>query len=320
MGLNTAYYDKEMECESRFRKDGPFWHLCTPGEVQEIIFIEEADFRYAITALGLALSALRENTGATMSCVVILAYAVMSNHIHLILAGPKEACLALFEEWKRLLKKYFARQGRILSWRNFEIAEPIQITDLRMLRTELAYCNRNGFVEGLCPTPFTYPWGSGQYYFSMPQAAGMPFNELPYNVKRSMLQSRAQTLPKEYKAIEGMLDPRSFCQFDKGMAYFSNGYFYFSDITRNMEAFSESAKRLKDRVFLTDSELYVALLQLCKRNFGVNSPKELDPNSKLETAKLLHTTYNATNGQICRLLHLQKAIVDQLFPQKTRKR
>ena len=36
-----TFTEKEVECESVFRKEGPFWHLYTDGTVMENVFISD---------------------------------------------------------------------------------------------------------------------------------------------------------------------------------------------------------------------------------------------------------------------------------------
>lgn len=40
------------------------------------------------------------------------------------------------------------------------------INDLKALREAIVYVNRNGYVVNPSHTPFSYPWGTGRYYFN----------------------------------------------------------------------------------------------------------------------------------------------------------
>lgn len=40
------------------------------------------------------------------------------------------------------------------------------VCDLRTLRNTIVYVNRNGYVVNPAYTPFSYPWGTGRYYFN----------------------------------------------------------------------------------------------------------------------------------------------------------
>ena len=73
-----TFTEKEVECESEFRKEGPFWHLYTDGTVMENVFISDEMMKCAMTALAVE-AILNPN-------VKIITFELMANHIHLILA------------------------------------------------------------------------------------------------------------------------------------------------------------------------------------------------------------------------------------------
>ena len=52
----------------------------------------------------------------------------------------------------------------------------------------------------------------------------------------------------------------------------------------------------------------------CRKSYGTDSPNLLQPAQKLELAKILHRQYNASNGQIRRMLKLDASIINELFP------
>ena len=46
-----SFHDAESQCKLVFRENGPFFHLCTPGEQTEILFEDEEDYITRITYL-----------------------------------------------------------------------------------------------------------------------------------------------------------------------------------------------------------------------------------------------------------------------------
>ena len=89
---------------------------------------------------------------------------------------------------------------------------------------------------------------------------------------------------------------------------------YFNALTRNAEAFSQIAARLKDSVFLTDDELCSATTSHISKDHGVSKVSLLNPEQRIETARHLHFNYNATNQQIRRILKLDLSVIEELFP------
>ena len=89
---------------------------------------------------------------------------------------------------------------------------------------------------------------------------------------------------------------------------------YFNSLTRNAEAFSQIASRLKDTLFLTDDELYSAMLSFINKEYSVRTAAELSAQQKVDTARHLHFNYNASNQQLRRMLRMDLTILEELFP------
>ena len=105
----------------------------------------------------------------------------------------------------------------------------------------------------------------------------------------------------------------SFCRIDIGQSMFQDARSYFHALTRNAEAYSQVALRLKDKVFLTDDEMFVVASRYASDEFSVKL-RMLTPDQKIQLARKLHYDYNASNNQIRRLLNLNIAVLNELFP------
>ena len=55
---------------------------------------------------------------------------------------------------------------------------------------------------------------------------------------------------------------------------------YFNSLTRNAEAFSQIASRLKDSIFLTDEELYSVICSHINKEYSVKTPSQLSANKR----------------------------------------
>ncbi len=302
------YARKEGECEYRFQNEGPFWHLCTPGEGQEIIFRSREDFKFAVTSMAMTLTELRE----AGRMVKLYAFAVMSNHVHEMLSGSKDDCLEYFRLWKIRLKRYFA--GKVdLSGLECKL---IHIKELKSLRYEAAYIHRNGFVNNVRETPFSYEWSTGMYYFN-PITRKMPVSkvsDLSYRGRQQLFKSRVNYAYDDLSVYDGYISPMSFCEIEAGEFLFRDAHKYFYLISRSVESYSMIAKALGNRVFLNDEEMYGVVCKRAKELFKADSPHSLSPTAKIEMARMMHNEYNASNSQITRMLRLEKLVVEELFP------
>ena len=108
----------------------------------------------------------------------------------------------------------------------------------------------------------------------------------------------------------------SFCDVKLGESMFRDARSYFNSLTRNSEAFSLIAARLKDSIFLTDEELYTLLCSYIKKEYLVKTAAELTVQQRIDTARYMHFNYNASNQQLRRMLRIDNAILEELFPWK----
>ena len=305
-----TFAEKERECERIFEKSGPFWHLYTDGRVMEDFLCTEEDFKTAMTALAVAAVLFKK--------VRIITFELMSNHIHIILNGKAEDCLELFERFKARLRRILKTNGRIINWDAFK-ADILPIETLNALRNEIIYANRNAFVANPQFTPFNYPWGGGcaffQPYFNRLPAISL--RELGFNKARELTHFREIRLIEDLKFFGDIVFIPSFCRTDIGESMFRDARSYFNSLTRNAEAFSQIAQRLKDSVFLTDEEMYAAATMYAENTYGNRQLSLLNPEQKIQLSKELHFKYNASNQQIRRLLKLDIGILNELFPQQS---
>ncbi len=125
------YVASEGFCENEFYNLGPFWHLCTPGELQEMLFKSEEDFKFGITSMAISL----HEVNSSGRSVYLYAFAVMSNHVHELLSGSYDDCMEYFRIRKMKLKRYFPSDVDLTSFN----CQLIQVETVNDFRHEVAY-------------------------------------------------------------------------------------------------------------------------------------------------------------------------------------
>lgn len=302
-----SYSEKERVCESIFIGNGPYWHLYTDGTKMQNIFCCEEEFKVGMWSLAMSLHLCKG--------VRALTFELMANHVHVILSGPKMDCVKVFELFASRLKQVFAKSGRFIDWSCFKM-DILPIEDIQALRNEIIYVNRNAFVANSAYTPDSYLWGGGCAYFN-PWFRFLKttlLGDLKINAQRSMLHVRDVAPFSNLLELGSMPFIPSFCDIKLGESIFRDARSYFNALTRNAEAFSQIASRLKDKIFLTDDELYAIVISHINKEFSVSKPASLSGLQKIETARYLHFKYNATNHQLRRILKLELSVLEELFP------
>lgn len=238
--------------------------------------------------------------------VRIIAFEVMNNHFHFVVSADERAVSAFWG---------FVRKRLV---RSFPLMKGLQITlkpigDLGVLRNNIVYTNRNGYVADSGHTPFSYPWGTGRYYF-LDRPRGKTLARIFVDDRRRMFRCRTPALPGEWEVIGGYIAPWNYCAVKFGMAMFRDAHHYFMMVSKNVEAYAELAAGLDDGEFLTDTELFSRLSSLLRSDYGVSSIKDLTKSQRFDLARKLRYDFRSSNGQIRRVLGLSQYEIDSLFP------
>lgn len=299
-----SYYESERMCEATFLSGGCWWHLYTPGNLTSLLFADDDDYRFAMNLTARCI--------AEFPALKVVAFEIMSNHLHIVLCGDKNIINEFFTLYRKRLKRYLSKkvQGRLSN--QFQMSLK-QINDLKALREAIVYVNRNGYVVNPSHTPFSYPWGTGRYYFNdVPITKRL--SDVPDIGLRKMFRSRNPHLPVGFRIINGHIAPTEYCAIKLGMAMFRNAHQYFYMVSKNIEAYEKLATELDDGEFLTDSELFPLVVRIVKSSYNTDSLRNLTQSQKLDLARKLRSEYRSSNGQIRRILGLSQYEVDSLFP------
>lgn len=297
----------ERECEKGFFQNGPFWHLYTPGVINEIIFRNREDLEFGMNLTGVLAE--------VFPMIRIITFELMSNHVHFILSGEEVQCHAFFSKFKSRLQRYFRGHGSVVCLDRFTATlTPIQT--LQALRNEIVYVNRNGYVANSNCTPYSYYWGAGFLYFNpmVFDLDGVRFSDLKYREKRKILRSRLQDIGCRLIVRNGVVFPSSYCYIHEGELYYRDAHHYFNLLCKSNEAMSLIAKNLGDLISVTDEEMYSIASNLSNRLYSVRHPSLVANQQKVELAKKLHYDYNATKKQLRRILKLELSVLNELFP------
>lgn len=301
-----TYAERERQCEELFRSRGPFYHLCTPGDSQLVLFETEDDFRFG---MNLMASSLYLAPG-----VNILTFEEMSTHLHVIGEGQPDAAMNWFVQHRRRLYRFYQSTGRVRNLDTFQ-ATIFPIEELAFLRNSIAYVNRNGYLVHPEHTPFSYPWGANRFYFN-PDAKlrhDGKLGDLTVREKRKLFASHTIEYPVNAHMVDGYISPSAFCDLALAENLFRDARHYFNLVSKGVESFRDIANLLGDGAFYTDDEMFIIVRQICRDNYGNARPEILPMESKRELARRLHFDYKLANRQIQRMLRLDGRVLDALW-------
>ena len=292
------FSEKERLCETAFDSGEPYWHAYTSGKDTPIIFVNDEELTFAMNAIAFSANLFPR--------VRIIAFQLMNNHFHFVVSARMED---IHEFWM-LLQKKLVRFFPVLSRTAMNIKP---IVDLRSLRNNIVYTNRNGYVANPDFTPFSYPWGTGRYYF-MDWPDGRSMSEITFDGKRKMFRCRTPQVPDEWHVTDGYVTPCAYCSIKFGISMFRDAHHYFAMVSKNIESYKEVATDIDDSEFLTDAEMFAQISKTLGASYGASALKELSRSQKFDIALTMRRDWHASNGQIKRILGLSQYEVDSIFP------
>ena len=285
-----------------------FWHLCTPGKSQCLIFRNKSDYVAGMNLVALSANKFSET-------VEIYAFELMSNHFHFLIKAHKKEAELFYQDFYQRLRRFLGRQGRMhelnkITYSLFPVDNDIYLKNL------IAYLHRNAFLVNSSIIPFSWTWGTNIHLFLGLDSyfEKVYLKTIGKRTRQEMFHTRDIEFPDNYYMIQGYISPACYCKIQECEMLFRSAHQYFFNISRRVESFSDIARELGDSITYTDEEMFSTAAHLSMTKYNKEKISMLDRNEKIEVAKVLHFNFNAGNDQICRVLKISDALIDSMFP------
>ena len=143
--------------------------------------------------------------------VRVVAFILMSNHVHFILECTAEEAKRFLTEFKRVYSWYLShRYGtRELLRRNGSDIQELGMSDDSLGRA-IAYVQMNSVAANLCTHPEAYPWGTGPVFFQFTPRRGRPLGDLSARARLRLLHTKVALPPGWLVGEEGYILPESY--------------------------------------------------------------------------------------------------------------
>lgn len=277
-----------------------YYHYCSKGLKQEILFASEKEFIAGMNRIAVCLA----NNLAMGRDIAIIAFCLMDNHFHFILFGTEEDCDLFAANYKKLLLMWIAKH------RDTTISEPVEIghwfIPQEKVADKIAYVLRNPVAAGLKVTPQGYRWSSAHLMFTdwMPEDY-LPVSELSERAVKRICNSNI-SLPKDWLIIkEKSVWPRSYVNVEAAEIFYrSTGSFMF--VLNNSNVDKDAAEEMMAGAFsLPDSQVRMRAISLISRVFEKSQITSCSAEERGRVAILLKKELNCNNKQLARVLHLR---------------
>ena len=292
--------------EQLFKESGPIYHLCTKPLKTDILFHNLEEKSLSLNYIAIAA----KKTG-----IIILAYSIMSNHLHFILRGTESVVLEFFAQLKSMLSVYYRTHKRPKLMDSVEPGLTL-IESLRQLRQEIAYVIRKAFVVSKDVNVFNDPWSTGYLYFNpMLIKDGIPASSLTIRGIRAFTRSRTITeVDSSIYIKDGVACPWSYVDYELTMRYYDDVRQYIFSVVKNVEGQVEVALRYGEIPTICDDELYPVYYRIVTEKYGNIKPSTLDMQQRKALSLILKKDYFSSNAQISRMTGLPPSEVDTMFP------
>lgn len=270
-------------------------------------FRDEDDFKVAMNYV--AIEAARHPE------VVVMAFELMSNHVHFVLKGREEDVVAFVNAFKHRYSVYYQRKYGI---REFLRGNGLDIKlipyDDEAVEKAIAYVDMNCVAAGICTHPSQYPWGTGGEYFNQVAHTGKRLDVLSARKRKRLLHSDDDSIlpgnwhicdsgyipPSEYIDVQGV---EKLFRTPQRLNYFHRNS---SKAKKRLEA-DENLPAFRDQTILA------ALPDLCRSLFQKDSFSKLTADEKSEFARQIRFRFSADATQVARVCGISYAEAARLL-------
>lgn len=270
-----------------------FWFVTTDHLTDRIWFKDDEDYKVGMNLVAVLVVAIS---------VDILAFCLMSNHVHFVLVCPEEKARQFVEEYKKRYAQYLHHKYGVKDFlrRNHVDIQSISGMNESMERA-VAYTQMNPVAAGICLSPIYYPWGTGDSFFRVKARKGRRLDTFSERARRRMLHS-AQKMPGHFLVgEEGYIFPESYVKVDMIETVFRT--------PQRMNYFLQNSSKAKRRIdsmdvdmpAFRDQVLTAAMPDLCQSLFKKRSIQDLSDDEQSELLKQLRFRFSANVNQLARV-------------------
>ena len=289
------------------KKPNGYYHLCTDGRPDVLLFHNDEEFSMGMTAI--ALVAIKFN-------VQIYVFELMPNHIHIVLSATGNTCVDIFEYLVRKISCQLVADGfpPLPGDYDFRLTD---IKDIESFRHHYLYAVRNPYEKGWC-APGGYLWGSDYLLFDQwgHLISGKRAGEMSVRKLRIITKTKIE-IPSHWEIHPklGIL-PKNFIALEKVKQLFPEVKQYMTKCIKDYESFIYVADELGESISLSSAETDDLLHRLLRQYYAQRPVTDLSADEKCRLAVLLNDKFRVDPVMIAQQLNMPVRIVNQTLRSK----
>jgi len=286
---------------------GGIYHLCLDRLEGRWLFYKPEDYRLGMASIALAYLKFG---------ILVYAFELMPNHLHVIVRGTGEQCVRTFSFIRRRLSEQLLRRGypALPEEYGFKL---IPIPDPDALKSQILYTLRNPYEKDFC-IPGGYPWGSGYLYFNELSDCirGVQVSAMHKADIRRMIGSN-EILPDNWEIhpILGIL-PRNYIPAEIVEKLFSSAKEYLTRMVKEYEAMVKIARNLEEEVVFSEIEVRDIVNTELRNSYPGRLFRTISSEEKCKVAVRLNEMLGLTASQLSPALFLSELTISQALRSK----
>lgn len=274
------------------------WFISTKHLENGLWFKDDDDFRKGMNGVAVLVAAMH---------ISILAFILMSNHVHFVLACSRNEAEDFISRFKCAYSRYLQKKYGVKEFlRGNEVCISEVETYQESLERVIAYVQMNCVVSNICQSPILYPWGTGRSFFDATSQNGTRIGDISNNKRFVMLRSKT-IIPGDWLIKDGYIVPESYVRVRYVESLFKTPKRYLFFLNNSAKAKKRSEMGENSGPSFKDQSILAALPDLCKSLFQKSSVKELDEAQKGEFLRQIRYRFSANVHQIARVTGLSYA-------------
>ena len=262
-------------------------------------FREEEDFKVAMNYV--AIEAARHPE------VQVLAFILMSNHVHFVLKGRREDVVAFVESFKQRYSLYYQKKYGVKEFLRRNGLDIKEIPyDNEAPEKVISYVQMNSVAANICAFCNQYPWGTGNLFFNATTPKGIKLGNMSDRARQKALHSNFTKLPEHWiLGDDGYILPCCYVDVKAVEQLFRT--------PKRMQYFLHSSSKARKRLENTclpafrDQVILVAIPDLCQSLFQKDSFSALTEEEQSEFLRQLRYRFSADINQLARVCGLTYA-------------
>ena len=267
---------------------------------KELLFRDEEDYIYGMNTIALIL--------LQFPTVVVYAFVLMSNHIHLLLGGPKKDCEAFYDAVVHRLSLWLKRKYGLTGIVPYgkENRTTVTVNGLEHFIIEVLYVLRNPFKAKIC-FPGDYQWSSvGMYFSARGRMTGRRASTFTARELRKILKTNIRVPGNWEITPEGMIIPDFVAWKVVEKAFEGNEAEFLRKLMEPVESRHNQLSGLPMELKFSDQEIAARVQTICRKEFNVDSHLQLARKELFRLCRTLSMRFGTSPDQLQRVVGVAK--------------